>query len=91
MHVFCGSLSFQQALADVCTSNRSRVRAGCVITLVGTPLENERCKKKSTKKWELCSTFGSMRSEKPGTHMGAFFEKVQVTETVQFCENCPRV
>ncbi len=48
--VFCSLLSFQQTPADVFISNRSRVTAGFVITSVCTPLENERCKKKQTKK-----------------------------------------
>ncbi len=36
VHVFCNSLFFQQPPADVCTSNRSHIIAGCVKTVVRT-------------------------------------------------------
>ncbi len=35
-HVFCSALSFQQALLDVCTSNKFRVIAGFVKTVACT-------------------------------------------------------
>ncbi len=61
MHVFCSSLSFQQASVNVCTSNISHVTAGFVKIVVYTPPENERCRKKQ-KKCEENSTFGSTGS-----------------------------
>ncbi len=48
--VFRSSLSFQQLLANICMSNRSQVTAGFVKSIVRTPLETKRCKKKWTKK-----------------------------------------
>ncbi len=60
--IFCSSLFFQQAPADVSMSSRSRVTAGFVKTVAHTPPENEGCKKKQTKKWKEYSTFGSMAS-----------------------------
>ncbi len=39
-HVFCSSLSFQQAPVNICMSNRSRATAGFVKTVS----KNERCK-----------------------------------------------
>ncbi len=44
-HIFCSSLSFQQAPMNVRTLNRSQVTAGFVKTVVHTPSENEKCKK----------------------------------------------
>ncbi len=56
--VFC-----QQAWADVYMSTRSRVTAGFVKT-IAHPLPGRRSTK-WTKKWEECSTFGSV---KPNSH-----------------------
>ncbi len=51
--VFCSALFFQQAPADVCMWNRSRVTVGFVKIVACTPPENERFRKKWTKKkWE---------------------------------------
>ncbi len=50
VYIFCSSLSFQQAPRDICMSNRSRVTAGFVKTVACIPLENERHKKKRTRK-----------------------------------------
>ncbi len=49
-HVFCSSLSFQQAPTDVCMSIRSWVAAGFMRILACTLLQNDRYKKKRTKK-----------------------------------------
>ncbi len=55
VHVFCSSLSFQQAPEDVCTSNRSRVTAGFVKSMACTSLEDARYNKKWTKnQMRLC-------------------------------------
>ncbi len=44
VHIFCSSLSFQQAHADDYMLNRSRVTVGFVKTVAHTPLENKRWK-----------------------------------------------
>ncbi len=62
VHVFCSSLSFQQARRNICMSNKSRVTAAFGKTVVCTHPENKGVRKKWTKKWEGCSTFQSMRS-----------------------------
>ncbi len=50
VHVFCSSLSVQQAPIDVRTSNRSQATDGFMKTISPTALENEKCKKR-TKNW----------------------------------------
>ncbi len=60
VRVFCSSLSFQQASADVCASNKSQVIVGFVKTVACNSLENDRCKKKWTKKWDERLTLGSV-------------------------------
>ncbi len=66
-HVFCSSLSFQQALADVyiCMSNRSHVTFGFVKTFAHTSLENERCKNRTKKMGEVFNvqSMGSVRGK----------------------------
>ncbi len=61
-HVFCSSLSFQQAPADICMSNRSRVMAGFVKTVACTPLVNGR-----REDWHITSlTIGAfLRHKRP--------------------------
>ncbi len=67
-HVFCSSLSFQQAPTDVRTSNRSRVIAGFVF-------QRMRGARRSGKKGETLSMFGSMGSVKPHPHLqGVYFK-----------------
>ncbi len=58
--VFCSSLSFQQALVGVRTSNRSRVTAGFMKTVAHTPLENEVQEEVDKKMGGTRSKFGSM-------------------------------
>ncbi len=60
-------------------SNRFRVTAGFVKTIMCTTLENEKCKKKSTKKkWEEWSTFGSEGSIR-GKMSASFVTKKYMT------------
>ncbi len=57
--------------------NRSRVTAGFVKTVVSTPPENKRCKKKRTKKWKECSIFRSMGNVKPCPHLNEAVNEVR--------------
>ncbi len=62
-HGFCSSLSFQQSLVDVYTSNRFQITVGFVKTVKRTLPENKRSKK-AEKNWEQRSILGSMESVK---------------------------
>ncbi len=76
--VFRSLLSFKQAPVDICTSNISRISTGFVKTVAHTPLENERCKKRTKRKWEEHSTFGSLKSVR-GKVSAVAGEHVEIT------------
>ncbi len=65
--VFWSSLSFHQAFPDASTSNRSWVKAGFVKTVARTPLENEMCKKKQTKKCQCAIMLHKLYLSLPAT------------------------